>query len=156
MGMNGSTPAGRRAAVVDGLRTPFVKAGTDFRDLGAVDLGSLLVNELVARNRVAPKEVDAVIFGQVIPSTTVTFIGREMVLRSQLPRSVPAHTVARACATGIQATTEAADQIALGHSDCVLVGGAESLSDAPVFASRKLAQSLAELGKARTLADRWR
>ncbi len=156
MSQNGSPPPGRRAAVVDGLRTPFVKAGTDFRDLGAVDLGALLVNELVARNRVAPAEVDAVVFGQVIPSTTVTFIGREMVLRSQLPRSVPAHTVARACATGIQATTDAADQIQLGHSDCVLAGGAESLSDAPVFASRKLAQSLAGLSRARSMGDRWK
>jgi acetyl-CoA acyltransferase len=153
MSQNGSLP---RAAVVDGLRTPFVKAGTDFKDLGAVDLGALLVNELVARNRVAPREVDAVVFGQVIPSTTVTFIGREMVLRSQLPRSVPAHTVARACATGIQAATDAADQIQLGHSQCVLAGGAESLSDAPIFASRKLAQSLVGLSRARSLGDRWR
>lgn len=156
MSQNGSPPPGRRAAIVDGLRTPFVKAGTDFRDLSAVDLGALLVNELVARNRVAPKEVDAVVFGQVIPSTTVTFIGREMVLRSQLPRSVPAHTVARACATSIQATTDAADQIRLGHSECALVGGAESLSDAPIFASRQLAQGLVELSKARTLGARLR
>jgi acetyl-CoA acyltransferase len=156
MSQNGSPPPGRRAAVVDGLRTPFVKAGTDFRDLGAVDLGALVVNELVARNHLAPREVDNVIFGQVIPSTTVTFIGREMVLRSQLPRSVPGHTVARACATSIQATADGVDQIALGHSDCAIVGGAESLSDAPIFATRKLAQSLVELSKARTLAERLR
>ncbi|HYD40829.1 MAG TPA: acetyl-CoA C-acyltransferase FadI [Anaeromyxobacter sp.] len=156
MSQNGSPPPGRRTAVVDGLRTPFVKAGTDFRDLGAVDLGALVVNELVARNHLAPREVDTVIFGQVIPSTTVTFIGREMVLRSQLPRSVPGHTVARACATSIQATADGVDQIALGHSDCAIVGGAESLSDAPIFATRKLAQSLVELSKARTLAERFR
>jgi acetyl-CoA acyltransferase len=156
MSQNGSPPPGRRTAVVDGLRTPFVKERTEFRDLGAVDLGALVVNELVARNPWAAKEVDAVVFGQVIPSTIVTFIGREMVLRSQLPRSVPAHTVARACATSIQATADATDQITLGHSDCAVVGGAESLSDAPVFVSRKLAQSLAEYVKARKLADRLR
>ncbi len=156
MSQNGSPPPGRRTAVVDGVRTPFVKAGTDFRDLGAVDLGALVVNELVARNHLAPREVDSVVFGQVIPSTIVTFIGREMVLRSQLPRSVPGHTVARACATSIQTTADAADQIALGHSDCAIVGGAESLSDAPIFATRKLAQSLVELSKARTMAERFR
>jgi acetyl-CoA acyltransferase len=156
MSQNGTPAPGRRTAVVDGLRTPFVKERTDFRDLGAVDLGALVVNELVARNPWATREVDAVIFGQVIPSSIVTFIGREMVLRSQLPRSVPAHTVARACATSIQAAAEATDQIALGHSDCTIVGGAESLSDAPVFVSRKLAQSLAEYVKARKLADRLR
>ncbi len=154
MGMNGSLPAGRRAAVVAGLRTPFVKAGTDFRDLSAVDLGALVVNELVARSGIAPKEVDSVVFGQVIPSATVTLIGREMVLRTQLPRSVQAHTVSRACATSIQTTTDAADQIRLGHSDVAISGGAESISDAPIFASRTLAQALVEVSRAKTFTER--
>src|SRR5512140_1940057 len=154
MSTNGTSSPGRRAAVVAGLRTPFVKAGTDFRDLSAVDLGAAVVNELVARSGIAPREFDSVVFGQVIPSPTVTLIGREMVLRTQLPRSVQAHTVARACATSIQATTDAADQIRLGHSECAIAGGAESLSDAPIFASRNLAQALVEGSRARTLRDR--
>ncbi len=156
MGTNGSTPRGRRAAVVAGLRTPFVKAGTDFRDLSAVDLGAVLVNELVARSGVPPKEFDSVVFGQVIPSTTVTLIGREMVLRTQLPRSVQAHTVSRACATSIQTTTDAADQIRLGHSDVAISGGAEATSDAPIFASRPLAQALVDLSRAKSLGERAR
>jgi len=142
MSDNGVPPPGRRAAVVDGLRTPFVKAGTEFKDLSAVDLGALVVNELVARAKVAPSEVDSLVFGQVIPSSTVTLIGREMVLRTQLPRSVPAHTVSRACATSIQAATDAADQIQLGHSECAIAGGAESLSDAPIFASSEVLETL--------------
>src|SRR5512138_3141840 len=154
MAMNGSSPNGRRAAVVAGLRTPFVKAGTDFRDLTAVELGAIVVNELVVRSGIAPKEFDSVVFGQVIPSATVTLIGREMVLRTQLPRSVQGHTVARACATSIQTTTDAADQIRLGHSECAISGGAESISDAPIFASRTLAQALVELSRARSLGDR--
>jgi acetyl-CoA acyltransferase len=154
MGTNGSPPAGRRAAVVAGLRTPFVKAGTDFKDLSAVDLGALVVNELVVRSGIPPKEFDSVVFGQVVPSTTVTLIGREMVLRTQLPRSVQAHTVSRACATSIQATTDAADQIRLGHSEVAIAGGAESISDAPIFASRPLAQALVEVSRAKNLADR--
>ena len=154
MGVNGSLPAGRRAAIVAGLRTPFVKAGTDFKDLSAVDLGALVVNELVQRSGIAPKEFDSVVFGQVVPSTTVTLIGREMVLRTQLPRSVQAHTVSRACATSIQATTDAADQIRLGHSDVAVAGGAESISDAPIFASRPLAQALVDVSRAKNLADR--
>jgi len=154
MGVNGSLPAGRRAAVVAGLRTPFVKAGTDFKDLSAVELGALVVNELVVRSGIPAKEFDSVVFGQVVPSTTVTLIGREMVLRTQLPRGVQAHTVSRACATSIQATTDAADQVRLGHSDCAIAGGAESVSDAPIFASRPLAQALVELSRAKNLADR--
>jgi acetyl-CoA acyltransferase len=154
MSTNGTPSPGRRAAVVAGLRTPFVKAGTDFRDMTAVELGAAVVNELVARSGIAPKEFDSVVFGQVIPSPTVTLIGREMVLRTQLPRSVQAHTVARACATSIQTTTDAADQIALGHSECAISGGAESISDAPIFASRTLAQALVEVSRARSLGDR--
>jgi acetyl-CoA acyltransferase len=154
MSTNGTPSPGRRAAVVAGLRTPFVKAGTDFRDLSAVDLGAAVVNELVARSGIAPKEFDSVVFGQVIPSPIVTLIGREMVLRTQLPRSVQAHTVARACATSIQTTTDAADQIVLGHSDCAISGGAESISDAPIFASRTLAQALVEVSRARSLGER--
>jgi acetyl-CoA acyltransferase len=154
MASNGSLPPGRRAAVVAGLRTPFVKAGTDFKDLGAIELGALVVNELVARTGLPPATYDGVIFGQVIPSKLVTMIGREMVLRTQLPRSVEAHTVARACATSLQAATAAADQIALGRSSCVIAGGAESISDAPIFAGKRLAQALIELSKARSMGAR--
>jgi acetyl-CoA acyltransferase len=154
MANSGSLRPGRRAAIVAGLRTPFVKAGTDFKDLSAVDLGALLVNELVARSGLPVSTFDLVTFGQVVPSKLVSLIGREMVLRSQLPRSVEAHTVARACATSVQAATSAADQIALGHADCAVAGGAESISDAPIFASRRLAQKLVELSRARTLPQR--
>jgi acetyl-CoA acyltransferase len=133
-----------------------VKAGTDFRDLSAVELGALAVNELVARGKVAPREVDSVVFGQVVPSATVTLIGREMVLRTQLPRGVEAHTVSRACATSIQAATDVADQIELGHVDCAIAGGAEVMSDAPIFASRRLARALVELSRARSLGERFR
>ena len=151
---NGST--GRRAAVVAGLRTPFVKSGGAFRDLSAVELGALLVNELVARSGIDPKEFDSVVFGQVIASPLVTFIGREMVLRTQLPRSVPAHTVSRACATSIQAVTDAAGQIALGDAQVVLAGGAESLSDAPFFASRPLAQAIVGASRAKGIVKKVR
>ena len=122
MATNGASRIGRRAAIVAGLRTPFVKAGGDFRDLGAVDLGAAVVNELVARAGIPVRDYDAVVFGQVIPSQLATLIAREVVLRTQLPKSVEAHTVSRACATSIQATTDAADQIALGHAEVVLAG----------------------------------
>ena len=154
MSTNGAPRPGRRAAVVVGLRTPFVKSGGDFADLSAVDLGAALVNELVARGGIPPEEYDAVVFGQVIPSPLVALIAREVVLRTQLPRDVEAHTVSRACATSIQAATDAADQIALGHADVVLAGGAESLSDAPIFASRPLAQAIVNASRAKTVVDK--
>jgi acetyl-CoA acyltransferase len=154
MPKNGHTPPGRRAAIVAGLRTPFVKSGGDFRNLSAVELGALVVNELVARSGIDPKEIDALVFGQVIPSPLVSLIAREVVLRTQLPRTVQAHTVSRACATSIQAATTIADQIALGHSEAAIAGGAESLSDAPIFASRPLAQALVNASRAKNVVDK--
>jgi len=151
MPRNGTPSPGRRAAIVAGLRTPFLKAGGAFRDLSAVDLGALLVNELVARSGIPPADFDAVVFGQVVPSLNMSWIAREVVLRSQLPKSVQAWTVSRACASSFQATADAADQIALGQAEVVVAGGAESLSDVPIFASRKLAQALADASRARGL-----
>jgi acetyl-CoA acyltransferase len=154
MPSNGTPSPGRRAAIVAGLRTPFVKSGGDFRNLSAVELGAAVVNELVARTGIDPKEYDSVVFGQVIPSPLVSLIAREMVLRTQLPKRVEAHTVSRACATSIQATTDAADQIQLGHADVVLAGGAESLSDAPIFASGPLARAIVDASRAKSVVDK--
>lgn len=151
---DGSPPP--RVAVIAGLRTPFVRSNGDFKDLSAVDLGALLVNELVARSGLPLSEFDALIFGQVVPSQLSSLIAREVVLRSELPRTLPAHTTSRACATSVQAATEAADQILLGHADTVIAGGAESLSDAPIFASRKLAQALVNASRAGSLPERIR
>jgi acetyl-CoA acyltransferase len=141
-------------AIVAGLRTPFVKAGTDFKALASIDLAALVVNELIVRSGIPLKEFDLVTFGEVIPSTVATIMAREVVLRTQLPRSVEAHTVSRACATSIQAATSAADQIALGYADVAVAGGAESVSDAPIFAGRKLAHTLIDLSKARSMSRR--
>ena len=156
MPKNGASKAGRRAAVVAGLRTPFVKSGGDFRSLSAVDLGAALVNELVARAGIPVEEYDGVVFGQVIPSPLVSLVAREVVLRTQLPKNVAAHTVSRACATSIQAATDAADQIVLGHGDVFVAGGAESLSDAPIFASRPLAQAIVDASRAKSVVDKAR
>jgi acetyl-CoA acyltransferase len=156
MAREGTFKPGRRAAVVAGLRTPFLKSGGDFQDLSAVQLGAAVVNELVARAGIPPKEYDALVFGQVIPSPLVSLIGREVVLRTQLPKDVEAHTVSRACATSMQAATAAAAEIAFGHADVVVVGGAESLSDAPIFASGPLARAIVAASRAKTAMDKVR
>jgi acetyl-CoA acyltransferase len=156
MATDGISKPGRRAAIVAGLRTPFVKSGGDFQDLSAVQLGAALVNELVARAGIPPAEYDALVFGQVIPSPLVSLIAREVVLRTQLPRSVEAHTVSRACATSLQAATDAAAEIALGHAEVVVAGGAESLSDAPIFASGPLARAIVAASRAKTVMDKAR
>lgn len=141
----------RRVAIIGGLRTPFVKANTVFNDLTALDLGRIVVQELVQRYELNPHDIDELVFGQVVPSLTASSIAREVVLLSGLPKRVQTHTVMRACATSIQAAISAGHSIADGSADVVIAGGTESMSDPPIFTSRPLAHALVAASKAKTL-----
>ena len=144
----------RRPVVVSGLRTPFAKSGTVFREVTAVDLARRATQELLERTALDGALVDEVVFGQVLTSVLAPNVAREVSLLPQLPRTVPAYSLNRACASAGQAVSYAADQIALGHADVVLAGGVESLSDIPILHSKRMAQILVEASKARTLGQR--
>jgi acetyl-CoA acyltransferase len=143
-------------AIVAGLRTPFAKSGTVFRDVSATALARHAARELLVRSELDGREVDEVIFGQVVSSVRAPNVAREVSLLPQLLPSVPAYTLNRACASAAQAITNAADQIALGHADTILAGGVESLSDIPVLHSRRFSQLLVDAGKARSAGRRVR
>ena len=145
---------GRRVAIVAGVRTPFTKAGTVLRSISAIDLGKLAVAELLQRTNLDGREVQALVFGTVVPSVVAPNIGREVSLMPMLPKGVDAFSVSRACASANQAITDAADQIALGHYDCVIAGGAESLSNIPILHSRGFSDILVAASKARSLSQR--
>jgi acetyl-CoA acyltransferase len=148
------TRPGRRVAVVAGLRSPFAKSGTVFRDVPAVALARHTVRELLVRSEIDGREVDEVIFSQVVPSPLVPNVAREVSLLPQLLPSVPAYTLNRACASAAQAVANAADQIAIGHADVIIAGGVESLSDIPILHSRRFSQTLVEASRARSLRSR--
>src|SRR5437868_3242959 len=145
---------GRRAAIVAGLRTPFVKSGTVFKELTAIELGRQVIGELLTRAEIPIKEVQQVVFGSVVPNVQAPNIAREVALLSQLPKSVDAYSVSRACATSLQALTSAADAIALGEVDVVVAGGAEALSDVPITYSRPVAQAVVNASKGKTVVDK--
>ena len=144
----------RRVAIIGGLRTPFVKANTVFNDLTALDLGRIVVQELVQRYDLDPEQIDELVFGQVVPSMTASSIARELVLLSGLPRRIETHTVMRACATSIQATIDVARSITEGTAHVGIAGGTESMSDPPIFTSRPLAHALVSASKAKNLGAR--
>src|SRR4051794_28462293 len=148
------TNGGRRVAVVAGVRTPFAKSGTLFRDVSAVALARHAARELLYRSEVDGREIDEVVFSQVVSSVLTPNVAREVSLLPQLPPSVPAYTLNRACASAAQAINNAADQITLGHADVVLAGGVESLSDLPILHSRRFSRVLVEASKARSLGAR--
>ena len=145
---------GRRVAIVAGVRTPFAKAGTAFKSISAIDLGKLCVAELVQRTNLDGKEVQALVFGTVIPSVLAPNIAREISLLPLFPKGVQAFTVSRACASANQAITDAADQIALGQLDVVIAGGSESLSNIPILHSQGFAETLVLASKAKSLPAR--
>ncbi|HLB54489.1 MAG TPA: acetyl-CoA C-acyltransferase, partial [Gemmatimonadales bacterium] len=137
-----------------GLRTPFARSSTVFRDVPAVDLARFVARELLYRAGLDGREVDQVIFGQVIPSVLVPNVAREVSLLPQFPRTIPAYSLNRACASAGQAITNAHDQILLGHADVILAGGVESLSDIPILHSRPMSQVLMAASKAKSLGTR--
>jgi acetyl-CoA acyltransferase len=139
----------RPVAIVSGLRTPFARSGTVFREVSAPALARHVTRELLMRTELDGREVDEVIFSQVVASPLTPNVAREVSLLPQLLPSVPAYTLNRACASAAQAIANAADQIALGHADTVIAGGVESLSDIPILHSRRFSQMLVAAGKAR-------
>jgi acetyl-CoA acyltransferase len=145
---------GRRVAIVAGLRTPFARSGTVLKSLSAIDLGRLCVAELLQRADLNGTEVDALVFGTVVPSVLAPNIAREVSLLPHLPKGVQAFTVSRACASANQAITDAADQIVLGHADVIIAGGAESLSTVPILHSRGFSNALVAASRARSLGSR--
>ncbi len=144
----------KRVAIVGGLRTPFAKQGTVFRDLSALDLGKLVVSELVQRTELDPRTIGMLVYGQVIPSLTAPNIAREIVLGSGLPKSIEAYSVSRACATSIQSMTSAAEAILAGQHDVAIAGGADSASDVPIAVSKRLANAFVEASRAKSVLDK--
>jgi acetyl-CoA acyltransferase len=144
----------RRVAVVAGVRTPFARAGTVLKNYTAIELGKLCVAELLQRANLDGTEVEAVVYGTVVPNVIAPNIAREVSLLPMLPKGVQAFSVSRACASANQAITDAADQIALGYLDAVVAGGAESLSNVPILHSRTMAEKLVAISRAKTTARR--
>ena len=150
----GLSANGRRVAIVAGIRTPFARAGTVLRTLSAIELGRLCVAELIQRTGIDGGEVDLLVFGTVVPSVLAPNIAREVSLIPHLPKGVQSWSVSRACASANQAITDAADQILLGHADCAIAGGAESLSAVPILHSRGFSDALVAASKAKSLGAR--
>ncbi|WP_462157709.1 acetyl-CoA C-acyltransferase FadI [Pseudoalteromonas sp. GB56] len=149
-----TTRNGERIAIVSGLRTPFAKQATAFHHVPALDLGKLVVNEMLERLDFDRSEIDQLVFGQVVQMPEAPNIAREIVLGTGMPVNIDAYSVSRACATSFQAIANVAESIMAGHTQVGIAGGADSSSVLPIGVSKKLAGSLVDLNKARTLGQR--
>lgn len=138
--------------VVDGARTPYLKAREEPGPFSAADLAVAAGRELLLRQTFSPRDLDEVILGCVMPRETEANIARVVALRLGCGDHIPAWTVQRNCASGMQALDSAMKDIILGRSDLVLAGGAEAMSRAPVIWNNKLT---AWLGRLRSRRPWW-
>ncbi|GLX86680.1 3-ketoacyl-CoA thiolase [Thalassotalea loyana] len=150
-----TTRNGERIAIVAGLRTPFAKQATAYHGVPAVDLGKIVVNELVKKHDLDPKVVDQLVFGQVVQMPEAPNIAREIVLGTGMSVHTDAYSVSRACATSFQSTVNVAESIMAGTADVGIAGGADSSSVAPIGVSKKLARTLLDLSKAKTFGQKF-
>lgn len=146
--------AGPRVAILDGVRSPFIKAGGRMRGVAADDLGAVVVRELIARSGIAPDQVGEVIFGNVGQPAHAANVARVIALKAGLPQELVCHTVHHNCASGIQSITTAAQRIQAGDLDLVIAGGTESMSQVPLLLSARMAMLLLDLSRSKSLASR--
>jgi len=139
-----------KTAIVAGCRTAFAKAGTVFADLSAIELGKVAVRDALSRSGLKGDQVDQLVYGTVVHDTQAPNIAREVGL-AVLPKTVPAVTVSRACASANQAIADGVQMIELGQAEVVIAGGAESLSHIPITVSDKLSKSLVGASKGKTV-----
>jgi acetyl-CoA acyltransferase 2 len=133
-------------------RTPFGTFGGALKNHSATDLGVIASRAALMQSGVEPGDVDQVVFGNVAQtSADAIYLARHVGLRCELPQKVPALTLNRLCGSGFQAIVTGAEQILLGDAQCVLVGGTESMSQAP-FAVRDARWGIT-LGKAPAMED---
>lgn len=149
-----TTRQGDRIAVVAGLRTPFARQSTEFKDVPALDLGKMVVSEMLARTNIDPKLIDQVVFGQVVQMPAAPNIAREIVLGTGMDVNTDAYSVTRACATSFQATANVIESIMAGSVEVGIAGGADSSSVLPIGVSKSLAANLLALSKTKTLPQK--
>ena len=139
----------RRAVIVDGVRTPFVKAFGPLMTMDSIALGTAAVKGLVAKTKLNTNTVDAVVWGGVILPSAAPNLAREIVFDAGLPMSAQGYTVTRACASGVQAITDAVAMIERGEADVVIAGGSDSTSNVGVELPAEITHAFAPvaLGK---------
>ncbi len=138
------------AVIVDGIRTPFVKAGGPLTDVDAPELGRMVVRELLDRSNFDPAAVDELIAGNVASPADSANVARVIALRCGMSQASIAHTVNRNCASGMESVTEAVAKIEAGEANCVVALGVDSMSNIPVFWKKGFAEKLFSVVKGRS------
>ena len=143
-----------RVAIIAGVRTPMAKAGTALKDVPADDLAAFVVREVLDRARLPAREVAEVVIGNVAQPANAANIARVVALKAGIPSSVPAFTVHRNCASGMESITTAALKILSGYGKVFIAGGVESMSNIPLLFPREYAEFAGRLSRAKSLRQK--
>ena len=141
----------KRIVLVDGIRTPFTKAGGDLRELHPVDLLAQNLKELIFRLHLKEKDIDEVVIGNVANPSDAVNIARVSVLRAGLSQKISAFTVHRNCASSLESLAVATAKIQSGMSEVMIAGGVESMSQIPLLYPLAFSDFFARLLRSRNL-----
>src|SRR5262249_41466987 len=135
----------KRAVVVAGMRTPFVKAFGDFTKIDTIGLGVAAVRGLLKKTGLGHREIESIVWGGVILPGASPNVAREIALDLKLDPAAEGMTLTRACASGLQAITTAAAAIERGDMEVAIAGGSDSTSNAEIKLPQKVVHALAPL-----------
>jgi acetyl-CoA acyltransferase len=144
-----------RVAVVQALRTPFVKSFGVFEQETALSLSLRVSSEIVASSGILASDIDECIWGVVIPQLKNANLAREIILFSGLPSTIPGFTLNKACTSSLQTAEIAADRILLGKNKLVLAGGVEVLSDVPIPFSDEARRFFTKMSRSKLLSEKF-
>ncbi len=144
----------RDVVVVDGVRTPYSRAGTELKHVSAAELARTVITEVLARTDCDPAGLDQVIFGNIAQPPDAVNVARVAALKAGVPPRVPAFTVNRLCGSGLQSIVDAFYRIAAGDAEAIVAGGVESMSNIPLLFSRESQEVFTGVFTARGLGQR--
>ena len=142
-----------KVVLIDGCRTPFLRAGTDFMDVMSYELGQMAIQGLLAKTGIDKNLIDSVILGTVISNLKTSNVAREAALTAGIPNTTPCHTVTQACISANRAIASAIGEISTGHSEIVIAGGVDCSSDTPIGYKKKMRNKLFKSQKIKTMGD---
>jgi acetyl-CoA acyltransferase len=143
-----------RIVIVNGARTPFLRARTDFQKISPAALGGVALRETVARSDIDPKLIEEIYFGIVSPPAEGTNVGREALFDSGLPASIPATTINRYCASASEAIAGIAGKIVSGQIEIGMAGGAESISTIRALFSQEATDFFQDFGRMKSAGQK--
>tara|TARA_B100001989_G_scaffold253218_1_gene238946 strand:+ start:522 stop:1811 length:1290 start_codon:yes stop_codon:yes gene_type:complete len=142
-----------RIAIVDGKRSAFLKAGTEFKTIDADDIGAQTLRRFMLSSQVGYRQIDEVIVGNVSQPSKAANVARVLALKAGFSDTVPAYSVQRNCASGMEAVSTAINKILAGYADIVVAGGTESMTNIPFLYSSKMKAFFERLSRSRSMVS---